>query len=154
MNPLDPGLAQQFNQSFGINVIDQHYFVNQNGSLVPVFDSTSSGPTNGDPNAIFFGTKIQHIPSPDGPDNVDWLQLQKVSGELANTIYRVHTFKGQPPATVSSSSTRAYLSRSTNVTFLCSAIPDLLISLFCIPHCIVRAHDVMISAWPLLTARV
>jgi hypothetical protein len=107
LNPLDPGLAKRFKEKLGLNVVDQHYFVNQNDSLVPVFDSTSSGPTKGDKNAIFFGKKIEDIPSPDGSENVDWLQLQKVSGELANTIYRVHTYKGQPPAAVSTSSTCA-----------------------------------------------
>jgi hypothetical protein len=104
---LDPGLAERFKQTFDLDPMNQHYFVTQNDALVPVFDSTSSGPTKGDNNAIFFGTKIKDITSPNGPSNVDWLQLQSVSGGLANTIFRVHTYKGQAPHAVSFSSTCA-----------------------------------------------
>jgi hypothetical protein len=84
---------------FKIHVKGQHYFVSQNGTLVPVWDLRSSC----GPNAIVFAQKVKDVPSPNGPQNVDWLELKKVSGDLANLIYRVDTVKGQPPSTVSSS---------------------------------------------------
>lgn len=88
---------------WGIPVIGQHYFVNQGNNLVPVFDFSSTGQDNGNSSAIFFGEKAEDVPSPDGPENVDWLQINSVSGELASIVYRVYTVQGQPPATVSSS---------------------------------------------------
>jgi hypothetical protein len=86
-------------KNFKIHVKGQHYFVNQAGTLVPVWDLRSSG----NPNAIVFGQKVKNAPSPNGPQNVDWLELKKLSGDLANLVYRVDTVKGQPPSTVSSS---------------------------------------------------
>ncbi len=86
-----------------INVEGQHYFVKQNGQLVPVWDLRSSGENAGNPNAIVFAQKVENAPSPDGPDNVDWVELKKLSGDLSNLVYRVDTVKGQPPSTVSSS---------------------------------------------------
>ncbi|KAF8502742.1 hypothetical protein F5888DRAFT_1116091 [Russula emetica] len=97
-NPLDPGLVQQVNQ-YNISVEGQHYFVQQNGTLVPVWDLTSSGENAGNPNAIVFAQKVNSAPSPDGPENIDWVELKKLSGGLANLVYRVDTVKGQPPST-------------------------------------------------------
>jgi hypothetical protein len=87
---------------YNIDVEGQHYFVEQNGALVPVWDLTSSGENAGNPNAIVFTEKVKSAPSPDGPENVDWVELKKLSGGLANLVYRVDTVKGQPPSTVSS----------------------------------------------------
>jgi len=88
---------------YNINVEGQHYFVEQNGVLVPVFDLRSSGANAGNTKAIVFSEKIKSAPSPGGPENVDWVELNKLSGDLANRVYRVDTVKGQPPSTVSSS---------------------------------------------------
>ena len=90
---------QLIEKKYDINIAGQHYFVSQNNSLVPVWDLRS---TTKNPNAIVFGQKVKDVPSPNGPDNVDWLELKKSSGGLANLIYRVDTVKGQPPSTVSS----------------------------------------------------
>jgi hypothetical protein len=102
-DPKDSGVAQLLEQNWILEPLGDHYFDNLNNTLVPVFDFTSTGQNTGNPNAIFFGKKIEDILSPDGTDNVDWVELQNVSGELANTVYRVKTVEGQPPATVSSS---------------------------------------------------
>jgi len=88
---------------YNINVEGQHYFVKQNDKLVPVWDLRSSGENAGNPNAIVFAEKVKNAPSPDGPQNVDWVELKKLSGGLANLVYRVDTVNGQPPSTVSSS---------------------------------------------------
>jgi len=102
-NPLEPGLVQLMKDKHNINVEGQYYFVEQNGSLVPVWDFRSSGENAGRSNAIVFAKKVKSAPSPNGPENIDWVELEKVSGDLANLIYRVDTVKGQPPSTVSSS---------------------------------------------------
>jgi len=102
-DPLDGGLAQQMQTQFNLTVDGQHYFVEQNGNLSAVWDLTSSGPFSGNPGAIVFAHPIQTADSPDGPDNIAWVELKKDSGELANTIYRINTVKGQPPSSVSSS---------------------------------------------------
>jgi hypothetical protein len=86
-----------------INVEGQHYFVQQDGTLVPVWDLRSSGENAGNQNAIVFAQKVKSAPSPDGPENVDLVELKKLSGGLANQVYRVDTVQGQPPSTVSSS---------------------------------------------------
>jgi Protein of unknown function (DUF3455) len=101
-NPLDPWLVQLMKNKYNINVEGQYYFVEQNGGLVPVWDLRSSGENAGNPNAIIFAQKVKSAPSPNGPENIDWAELTKLSGGLANTVYRVDTVKGQPPATVSS----------------------------------------------------
>jgi len=100
-DPSDLEMVQLLKEHWNIDLIIDHYFVQQNGSLVPVFDATSepSSPAKGNPNAIFFGSKIGDIHSPNGDDNVDWVELQKVSlGDLASDVYRIDTVKGQPPA--------------------------------------------------------
>ena len=102
-NPLEPGLVQLMKDKYNLNVEGQYYFVEQEGTLVPVWDLRSSGENAGNPNAIVFAEKVKSAPSPNGPENIDWVELKKVSGDLANQIYRVDTVKGQPPSTVSSS---------------------------------------------------
>src|SRR6267154_3814360 len=102
-DPLSAAMAQRMQAQFNLTVDGQHYFANQNGSLKAVWDLTSSGPFTGNPNAIVFAHKVQTAPSPDGPDNIDWVELKKDSGGLANTVYRINTVKGQPPGNVSSS---------------------------------------------------
>jgi hypothetical protein len=97
---LDPAFVQQAKNKYNLNVKGQHYFVEQNGTLVPVWDLRSSA---GDPNAIVFAQKAKDVPSPDRPVDIDWVELKKLSGGLANLVYRVDTVKGQPPSTVSSS---------------------------------------------------
>jgi hypothetical protein len=88
---------------YGITIDGSYYFVNQNGALVPVWDLSSSGPYAGNPNAVVYAQKYKSTPSPDGPVDIDWVELKKVSGGLANVIYRVNTVHGQPPSSVSSS---------------------------------------------------
>jgi hypothetical protein len=103
-DPLaDTAILQQLQAQFNTTADGQHYFVNQAGTLEPVWDLTSSGPFTGNPGAIIFAHKVQTAASPDGPNNVAWLELKKDSGALANTVYRINTVQGQPPSSVSSS---------------------------------------------------
>ncbi len=91
-------MVQQMKDKYNINVEGQHYFVKQNDKLVPVWDLRSSGENAGNPNAIVFAEKVKNAPSPDGPQNVDWVELKKLSGGLANQVYRVDSVSGQPPS--------------------------------------------------------
>jgi hypothetical protein len=95
INPLEHKLVQKVEEKFKVQLLGQHYFVNQTGKLVPVWDLRSTG----GPNAIVFAQKVKDIPSPDGSSNIDWLELKGVSGGLANEIYRVETVKGPAPST-------------------------------------------------------
>jgi len=90
-------------------VLGQHYFVpNPNpapGSpaISPKWDFTS-GAEKGNSNAFVIAAKVGDIPAPTGKDDVDWLQLKKVQGELADSVYRVATKAGQPPASCAAGS--------------------------------------------------
>jgi hypothetical protein len=98
-DPFEPGFSQLLKSHYGITVDGKYYFVKENGSLIPVWDLTSTGPYAGNPDAIVYAQKVKSVPSPDGPENVDWVELKKLSGGLANLIYRVDTVQGKPPST-------------------------------------------------------
>jgi hypothetical protein len=117
--------------------VGQHYFVEENGALVPVWDLTATAK-----NAIAFGRVIHSAFSPDGPTNIfrrEFNQLPGSPGALANTIYEIDTVAGQPPFGVSSSLDLC-LSCSINVNY-CSA-PLALIHLSSMLQITVRVHDV------------
>ena len=87
-------------------VLGQHYFVPNanttagNPALSPKWDFTSNA-EKGNAQAFFIGAKVGDLPAPTGKGDVDWLQLKNVAGKLADTVYRVDTKGGQPPASVS-----------------------------------------------------
>ena len=99
LDPVDGVLALAM-LSLGVFEIGEHYFVNKDSTLVPVWDCTSSF---NNPNAIVYAQKKNSSPSPDPTHNVAWLELVGESGGLANRIYRIGTVGGQPQTTVSSS---------------------------------------------------
>jgi hypothetical protein len=115
INPLGAGIAKSIQDKFGLAVDGQHYFANHNGALEAIWDLTSSGPFSGNPGAIVFAHKVQVADSPDGPNNIAWVELKKDDGELANTVYRVNTVQGKPPSSVSSSINWCLVSCSINV---------------------------------------
>jgi len=83
-------------------VLGQHYFVSNSTdptAISPVWDFTS-GAEKGNTQAFVLAAEVGDIPAPTGADDVDWLQLKKIEGQLANTVYRVDTKGGQPPASV------------------------------------------------------
>ena len=85
---------------YNIDPIIDHFFVEQDGTLFPFFNGRTSGPASG---AFVQAVKAEDAKSPDGTGNIDWLELQNVSGDLAKVVYRIHTVAGQPPTSVSSS---------------------------------------------------
>ncbi|KAG9090838.1 hypothetical protein FS749_000256 [Ceratobasidium sp. UAMH 11750] len=91
-----------------------HYFIpnpapNAAG-LSPEFDFRA-GVKKGDPTGFVVAKKIASSPSPAGPTNVDFLVLQNIGGgiggSLANTVMRLDTKGGQPPASCTPNSTIA-----------------------------------------------
>ncbi|KAI9465663.1 hypothetical protein BJY52DRAFT_1241770 [Lactarius psammicola] len=93
-NPLEAGLAPRLSK-FGIKPLGQHVFVNFNGALSPKFDFTQA---TGNPNNFVVAAKTGDIPAPSSSD-VDWLELKRVDGGLADTVFRVNTRAGKPPPT-------------------------------------------------------
>ena len=96
-DPSDHGLATQLHSKYGVASLGLHDFVTFNGSLSPKFDFSQ---TTGNPNNFVVAAKTGDIPAPT-PTNVDWLELEKVDGGLANQVFRVDTDAGKPPPTVS-----------------------------------------------------
>jgi hypothetical protein len=99
--------AQDVIKKLGLNLklLGRHYYVpNPNttaGSpaISPKWDFTSDA-EKGNVEAFVIGGKVGDLPAPTGKNDVDWVQLKKVEGELANTVYRVETKGGQPPTSV------------------------------------------------------
>lgn len=77
-------------------ILGDHYFIAKDGAISPVFDFRARS-KKGDPNAFTVDKKLGNIPSPDGPKNVDWLELQNTEGQLSKFTFRVDTKGGQPP---------------------------------------------------------
>jgi len=94
-DPLQHELAVQLNREFGVDFLGIHDFVNFTGKLSPKFDFTQ---TTGNPDDFVVAAKSGDIPSPTS-GNVDWLELTKVDGSLANEVFRVGTKAGEPPST-------------------------------------------------------
>jgi hypothetical protein len=87
-------------------ILGQHYFVptpTTHIGISPNWDFTSSGPTAGNLNAFVIAAKVASIPAPTGSNDVDWVSLTSVQGELATQVFRTDTKGGQPPALVSPS---------------------------------------------------
>ncbi|KDQ31887.1 hypothetical protein PLEOSDRAFT_1034910 [Pleurotus ostreatus PC15] len=83
-------------------ILGQHYFITNpitGSGLSPKWDFTSQGATKGNPDAFVVGARSGGVPAPTGPQDIDWLFLTGVQGQLADQIYRVDTRGGQPPAT-------------------------------------------------------
>jgi len=50
--------------------------------------------------------KVAALDSPDGSENIPWLQLEEVQGNLASQVFRVNTVKGQPPGSCNAPSNK------------------------------------------------
>ncbi len=94
-DPCDPDLAQQLEDKYRVTLSGQHYFIETGGDLSPVWDFRPNGRTLGNPNAIVVAKVTGDIPAPTGSLDVDWLELEGVSGKLASTIFRVYTKAGE-----------------------------------------------------------
>lgn len=82
-----------------------HYFIpSATGTgLSPVWDFRTSQKFHGQDNAVFVGKGAGSVVPPvDPPHNINWLRVGKVSGDIADEVYRIDTIGGQPPTSVSS----------------------------------------------------
>jgi len=98
---LPSSLNGVFGKGLSTDLLGQHYFINNpiaNGTgTSPVFDFRS-GSQKGDPNAFVTLKKTGSIAAPTGSNDVAWLELQQVQGDLASFVFRVSTSGGQPSA--------------------------------------------------------
>ena len=68
-----------------------HYFVTPpSGTVIsPVWDFRAFGRFKGNSAATVLAAKVANLPAPDGTENVDWLQLKSISGDLATQVGRI-----------------------------------------------------------------
>jgi len=83
----------------GYPLFGQHYFVTSPSGtgLSPVWDARAAS-GKGKADAFVLAAKIGDIPAPTGKQDVDWLQLKNVQGDLATQVYRTDTRGGVAPA--------------------------------------------------------
>jgi hypothetical protein len=81
-------------------LLGQHYFIrNSTGGISPKWDFTAKGDAlYGNHEAYVIGSVMGTLPSPDSTKDINWLEIKRVSGGLASTIYRTDTRGGTPPA--------------------------------------------------------
>ncbi|KAI9464985.1 hypothetical protein BJY52DRAFT_1144878 [Lactarius psammicola] len=94
-DPYDPDLAQQLEDKFGVTLYGQHYFIETDEVLSPVWDFRPNGLTPGNSEAIVIMRVTEDIPAPTGRLVVDWLEPEGVTGKPARTIFRVYTKAGE-----------------------------------------------------------
>jgi len=92
-SPIERILGKQYYGGSQIHALINHYFVqNPDGSgIAPRFDLAGT-------DRFTTLKKTGDIPSPQGKENVDWLELSEVAGDLSNVVYRTDTVQGQPPS--------------------------------------------------------
>jgi len=81
-----------------------HYFIpNAAGTgISPVWDFRTNKKFQGKENAIFVGVGAGSVVPPVDPaNNINWLRVGKVAGDIADEVYRIDTIGGQPPTSVS-----------------------------------------------------
>ena len=81
-----------------------HFFIpNPAGGISPVWDFRATQKFRGKENAFFLGTGAGSVVAPVDPaNNINWLRVGRVAGDIADEIYRIDTIGGQPPTSVSS----------------------------------------------------
>lgn len=105
-------------------------------AISPVWDFTS-GAEKGNAEAFVIAAVVGDIPAPTGKEDVDWLQLKNVEGELADTVYRIDTKGGQPPMSVSRVKSLSYTLLVCSFCFCleCTADAPLLSVKFTTKYC-------------------
>ncbi|TFK49063.1 hypothetical protein OE88DRAFT_1737273 [Heliocybe sulcata] len=108
------------------DVLGQHYYVpNPAGSgTSPKWDFTSAA-YKGDSNAYVVGAKVGDLPAPDTKEDIDWVQLKSVEGELATVVYRTQTKGGQPPTSCTPGSALLSVKYTSQYWFFGSSLKKL-----------------------------
>jgi hypothetical protein len=81
-------------------ILGQHYFMPGSPAPSPKWDFTADA-EKGNTEAFVVAASTGSIPSPNGKNDITWVQLKNVQGQLADLVYRVETAGGQPPTSVS-----------------------------------------------------
>ncbi|KAF6761760.1 hypothetical protein DFP72DRAFT_1165446 [Ephemerocybe angulata] len=84
----------------GVFSSGKHFFTPTATGTAPVWDMRAVGvkSVQGKPDAYVLAAKVANLTAPNGAEDVPWLQLKNVEGDLATAIYRINTRGGQPPA--------------------------------------------------------
>ncbi|KAK0495937.1 hypothetical protein EDD18DRAFT_1074972 [Armillaria luteobubalina] len=86
--------------SHELTLLGEHYFITNpitGTGISPKWDFTA---TTGNSEAFVVANGTGRSPAPTGSQDVDWLSLKKLLGNLADEVYRTDTRAGQPPASV------------------------------------------------------
>jgi len=81
-------------------ILAQHFFIpNPAGAgLSPVWDFRATQRFHGVADALFVGKGVGALPDPVNPAvDITWLQVGRVSGSIADEVFRIDTVGGQPP---------------------------------------------------------
>jgi len=83
----------------GYPLLGAHFFINSTSGtdISPVWDFRGAS-AKGNPDAFTLDAVVATLPAPTGSQDIDWVQLQSVSGALATQVYRTDTRGGVPPA--------------------------------------------------------
>lgn len=83
-------------------VLGEHYYVPNpitGTGINPKWDFTSKAYA-GNANAYVVAAKSAGLSAPTGSQDIDWVYLKAITGDLAAEVYRTDTRLGQPPASV------------------------------------------------------
>lgn len=88
-------------------VSNQHYFINDDaGGISPVWDFRATPEFEGVADAVIVAKVLANIPDANPTENVSWLHLGKVSGDITDEVYRIFTVGGVPPSSCVSGTTQ------------------------------------------------
>ncbi|KLO14258.1 hypothetical protein SCHPADRAFT_889391 [Schizopora paradoxa] len=93
-------LSTTFTETWLLDVhLGTHVFQpNPAGSgISPVFDYRAASRQH-DADAFVLAAPKGNLPAPTGPQDVAWLELTQVQGDLGKIVFRVDTIGGQPPS--------------------------------------------------------
>jgi len=87
-------------------ILSQHYFIeNETGGISPVWDFRATPEFEGISDAVFVGKVSANVSDVNAAQNIQWLHVGKVSGDVADEIYRIFTVGGVPPSSCVSGTT-------------------------------------------------
>lgn len=83
-------------------ILAQHYFIeNETGGISPVWDFRATPKFGGIADAVLVGKTLANVSDVNPTQNIPWLHVGKVSGDIADEVYRIFTVGGVPPSSVS-----------------------------------------------------
>jgi len=87
-------------------ILAQHYFIeNETGGISPVWDFRATPKFGGIADAVLVGKTLANVSDVNPTQNIPWLHVGKVSGDIADEVYRIFTVGGVPPSSCVSGTT-------------------------------------------------